>query len=248
MSKNAKRGGDCELEESDPKRKKIQIPPNETKTTANFLAGIRIFILQAGIEKTRMRIFKSQLTKFGGCIEENDMSNCTHIIVDDKMELDRFCRISKIDFPPQNIPIIKCSWLSACFKEKSLLCSKMYELDVKNYIESNAEPTDDNTIDKTTDTIKNDAETGESNIDKKEGPKVGVMWRAFEKSENKIVHADSEDSDYNPSGEEEEDDHLVEDTDMPGTSDCSVLPRRPLPVSCCLVLLSRLQYRRYHIF
>ncbi|KAL5021152.1 hypothetical protein ScPMuIL_000307 [Solemya velum] len=242
MASDRKRDRDSELDESNPKRKKIQGPSNATHVSQPadsaflFLKGMRIFILKAGIEKTRMQIFKSQLTKFGGCVEENNMHNCTNLIVDDKMDLERFCRISKIDLPPQNIPIIKCSWLSACFKNKSLVCSKTYELDVKHYIESKVDLEDDLPVlnDKATDTNKTDTEaakntgngSGNGNVEKKDGPKVGIMWRAFNKSEKKEC-IESDGSDYNPSDEEAE--HFVEETDMPGPSDTTLPPRRHLP-------------------
>ncbi|XP_052223780.1 DNA polymerase lambda-like [Dreissena polymorpha] len=98
----------------------------------HFLFASKIHILQAGIEKLRMQIFYTNIKKYGGeLVEKFDLSNnyITHLVVDDNMEPDRMCRLLKIDKPPENIEIVKSSWLSKCFKEKVLMNSKEFILD-----------------------------------------------------------------------------------------------------------------------
>lgn len=124
--------GDTELIEQGPdKRQKCSNNDSAFDKSQNFLFSSKIHILQAGIEKLRMQIFATNINKYGGeIVEKFDLSNnITHLVVDDKMEPDRMCRLLKIDKPPENIEIVKSSWLSKCLKEKALVNSKEFLLD-----------------------------------------------------------------------------------------------------------------------
>ena len=119
-----KRNGSPETTQPATKRKKGE------DGCQNFLSPVIVYILQAGIEKLRMKIFREQLVKFGGSLREGLCTELTHVIVDDKMDADRMCRLLKVDKPPEIVEIVKSSWLSACFKEKKLLETHPYLLDL----------------------------------------------------------------------------------------------------------------------
>lgn len=96
-----------------------------------FFKDVKIFILNAGIEKARCDIFRKQTERYGGMIVSNleDMADSGFIVVDDKMEVDRMCRLLKIDQPPSNVLVVKSSWLSACIKQKQIVDSDTYKLE-----------------------------------------------------------------------------------------------------------------------
>ena len=94
----------------------------------SFLKKLVAYILPAGIEKARLEIFKTQISKNGGIIVcDSGSSSLTHIIVSDKMEINRAMRILKLESLPQ-VPFVKSQWLSLCLKNKSLLPHNDYEL------------------------------------------------------------------------------------------------------------------------
>ncbi|XP_002734013.2 DNA polymerase lambda-like [Saccoglossus kowalevskii] len=95
-----------------------------------FMKDVNIFILQAGLGKMRANILSKQFTKYGGTIHEQILDETTHVVVDEKMEIDRFCRILKLDTPPTHLKIVKGNWLSNCFAEEKLVDTCDFELDV----------------------------------------------------------------------------------------------------------------------
>ncbi|CAG5130199.1 unnamed protein product [Candidula unifasciata] len=94
-----------------------------------FLTKVTAYIIPAGIEKTRLEIFKNQIVKNGGHIEERFELNdsITHIIVDDKMEVSRLLRLLCIDVFPK-IPVVKSAWLSLCLRKKELVPFEDFQL------------------------------------------------------------------------------------------------------------------------
>lgn len=94
-----------------------------------FLTKMNAHIIPAGIEKTRLEIFKSQIVKNGGQIEERfDLGgSISHIIVDDKMEVSRMLRLLHIDVFPK-IPVVKSTWLSLCLRKKELVPFEDFQL------------------------------------------------------------------------------------------------------------------------
>lgn len=94
-----------------------------------FLTKMNAYIIPAGIEKTRLEIFKSQIVKNGGQIEERfDLGgSISHIIVDDKMEVSRMLRLLHIDVFPK-IPVVKSTWLSLCLRKKELVPFEDFQL------------------------------------------------------------------------------------------------------------------------
>lgn len=94
-----------------------------------FLADVTAYILPAGIEKTRLEIFKNQLIKNGGHVQEKFESEngLSHIIVDDKMDVPRMLKLMQLDAFP-NIPVVKSAWLSTCLRNKELASLQGFKL------------------------------------------------------------------------------------------------------------------------
>lgn len=102
--------------------KKRKLPKSFGKeVTYAFLKGIKAHILKAGIENARMKIFQTQLTKYGGISCDEFSEDITHLVVDENVEMMRIISLLKIEEVSENIDIVKTNWLSKCFKEKSLV-------------------------------------------------------------------------------------------------------------------------------
>lgn len=184
-----------------------------------FLKGINVFIVQASIQKVRIQIFKEQIRKYGGTVQDEIKENTDFIVVDDKMDLERLCRILKVDTPPAS-PILQTAWLSACFKQKDFVDIASYELDKSKFKSElpKDKKQDENKAENSADTKSAD----ENDVPVSKPPKVGVMFHATKKPRlDEGEKAGSDDSDYEPS--DGEDDHQFED--LPGTSSSDVTPQ-----------------------
>lgn len=173
------------ISDQDTKKRKTENTDQRSDTVVKFLSPVYVYILQAGIEKLRMQIFKTQLAKFGGILKDQLSSEVTHIIVDDKMEADRMCRLLKIDKPPDYATVVKSSWLSTCFKEKKLVDTQPFMLDL-SVLEK--KPLEKKPVDNTSGDIVQDK------ISKPELPKVGFMFG--QKAKQPQPQDDEADSDY----------------------------------------------------
>lgn len=203
------------------KRKRSEPKAQDETGVQNFLSPVTAFILQAGIEKLRMQIFKTQLVKFGGTLLDSLSSDVTHIVVDDKMEADRMCRLLKFDKPPDFGIIVKSSWLSACFKHKKLTDTESYLLDLSMFDEKAEANKDDNP------TVVTEEEQKRDN--KSELPKVGFMFGHKKKIPNQQQSDD--DSDYVRSDVESEGSISEPETSSSASNTPSTSPKKPLPVS-----------------
>ncbi|XP_021378416.1 DNA polymerase lambda-like [Mizuhopecten yessoensis] len=116
------------------------------------------------------------------------------------MEADRMCRILKIDEPPENIEILKTSWLSSCFKTKDMVPTKGFTLDVSVFEKKDVLEVSDTKPSKDA-----DAEGSTSSADSEmKRAKVGVMFRANKKPKVESEGCkDDPDSDYSASDKEE---------------------------------------------
>ena len=221
-SKTKKRLLSATASTSDSKRRKTENNDQKIDTVVNFLSPVSAFILQAGIEKLRMQIFKTQLAKFGGSLKDQLSADVTHIVVDDKMEADRMCRLLKIDKPPGYAITVKSSWLSTCFKEKKLVDTQSYLLDLAVLeVKPVVKKQDHDNISETGDNVKDENS-------KPELPKVGMMFghkakqlhQQDDEADSDYVASDV-DSDASSSGPE-----LSSELNVPSTSS-----GKPLPVS-----------------
>ena len=89
-----------------------------------------IFVVQAGIGKSRSELFQKQIQNLGGeCCNNFDIKNVTHVVVDEKMDLERLCRILKISLEDMSaMKIVKSLWLSASISHKSFIDTNEYEI------------------------------------------------------------------------------------------------------------------------
>ncbi|XP_013421997.1 DNA polymerase lambda isoform X2 [Lingula anatina] len=95
----------------------------------NIFKNLTFFILQAGgLTKARCDIFRNQIFKHGGQHEKNRTPNITHMIIDDKMDYEKLCKILKVEAPPPNVKIVKSMWLSMCIKQKELVPTNGFEV------------------------------------------------------------------------------------------------------------------------
>ncbi|KAK3595810.1 hypothetical protein CHS0354_014626 [Potamilus streckersoni] len=197
-----------------------------TENVDHFLSNVRAFILKACIEKARLQIFKTQLTRFGGKDDDVLSDKTTHVIVDDKVDLLKMCRILQLEKPP-DINIVKSSWLSNCFREKRLVDTKDYELDSSNFIKKIDESVKN--INKSTNQ-KNQIPCNESETTKndRQFPTVSALLSAFQKKEHRSDGADYDsDSDYVPSDNDEELEDLTSSSTSttPSTSPMKAFPK-----------------------
>ena len=212
-----------------------------------FLKGEKIFVLSTGIGKARCDIFRKQVLKNGGEYHEKLTSETLKIIVDEKMEIDRMCRILKLDVPPNGVKVVKSLWLSNCIKHKTNLDTSDYELSLMKYTQlktaSNDSSNDVFPHDKNPPVCKVEEEKPSTSavatksyepaekscdsktVDNTPLPKVGMM---FDANHKRRPEGGDSDSDYVPSDEEDKETNSA--TSTPNTS-----PHRPIPVCICLV-------------
>uniref|UniRef100_H2ZVH2 DNA polymerase lambda n=1 Tax=Latimeria chalumnae TaxID=7897 RepID=H2ZVH2_LATCH len=107
-------------------------PQKKVKQTddvkGDWLAGVTIHIIQAGIGKARAEIFQKQVLQNGGCVSQALSPDVTHVIVDDRMDCDRAFRILKISTLPPGLQLVKSAWLSLCIAEKQLVSTAGYSI------------------------------------------------------------------------------------------------------------------------
>lgn len=185
----------------------------ESDISYDFLKGVKAVILKAGIENARMKIFKSQLAKFGGLTFDKLSDDTTHLIVDEKFDITKILNILSVDTIPDHIHIVKSNWLSKCFREKS--CIDVHEFIVeRNLIKITTNTCDEKKI---------KAENNDFQEPKDEGNKLTDTPHAISTSNASEIHmskrrklydSDSENSsEYDPSDEEK----LLENESVPST-------------------------------
>jgi len=198
----------------------------------DFLCGINMYILQAGVGKTRADLFQKQLKHYGGTVLTTyDPVNTTHILVDEKMDTQRMCRIMKLDRLPcrDDVCIVTSLWLSSCLKMKTLVDTSTFELDLSSFKESKSntdcqQPGRKTQSDKKTTqqschhqntsaaavaSTSKELMCANDNDEVQKVPKIGIMFNAFTK--RGVKNSSGEDSDYDPSGGEEDKDNCLHD-------------------------------------
>ncbi|XP_076103437.1 DNA polymerase lambda-like [Mytilus galloprovincialis] len=102
--------------------KKRKLPKHfETEVNYSFMNGVNAYIMKAGIENARMKIFKTQLKKYGGSFSDELTTDTTYIIVEEKIDITRLLSILQVETIPGHINVVNTNWLSRCFREKSLV-------------------------------------------------------------------------------------------------------------------------------
>ena len=218
-------------------------PPNKRAkvdlSTDNFLSGTTIHILQAGIAKARCDIFKKQAGKFGATVVEKwNHEVVTHLIVDEKMELDRLLRILKLEAKSvKGIKIVKSLWLSTCIKSKSRHDTSDFELNVLQYIDEQerkarileaAKVPDSAEASSSAEGLSKSVEdSGTHKESNTKFSKVGMMFGSYKK---KLLGSDNDadpDSDYEPSDEEDRATAIEPSTSSKSTKYLPVSPPPP---------------------
>lgn len=206
--------------------KKQKSEGNELTEQEHFLSSVCAFILKASIEKMRLQIFENQLKKFGGSVAQALSPAVTHLIVDDKMDAERMCRILKLPTPPEEVEIVKSVWLSTCFKEKKLTDTGPYKLDCSFYIQHETKSKCENATGVETKTnSEKGTEVNNTSSSSEKLPKAGHMFSHKYKPAKGTVN--DSDSDYNPSDGERRD-HTDSDSDHETLVEVS--PKKKLPV------------------
>ncbi|KAM5141208.1 DNA polymerase lambda [Mantella aurantiaca] len=135
-----------------PKVKRLRESSNATQEAKKIkahvdvegecFAGVRAYILQAGIGQVRSGIFQKQIIQNGGQILSQFSPEVTHIIVDEGMDCSRAFRLLHLQKLPAGVQLVKSSWLSLCIKEKKVVNTAGYSifipdryLDVKDQAE-----------------------------------------------------------------------------------------------------------------
>ena len=245
MSQNKKRKIPPSEKLPPEKMSKSEVTETPNSNKCNFLKDCNIYVLQTGIGKARCDLFNKQIVNNGGTFESTFGPTVTHAVVDEKMEVDRMCRILKIDVPPSKTRIVKSLWLSTCLKEKKYVNTEHFEIkkviskvepnpeDVKttdpssgpsHVADSKANPVETED-DGSKDSDKDREKTGRSKV---KYPQVGNMYRFTTKAKPKAeASADDVDSDYVPSGDEDDDIQEAPDSSSPPSSQSM---QRRLPV------------------
>ncbi|XP_022080719.1 DNA polymerase lambda-like isoform X3 [Acanthaster planci] len=204
---------------------------NDADNGQQFFSSVVAYILPAGIGKARTDIFKKQMSKFGAeVLNVWDEAICTHLIVDEGMDVERLKRIMKIEKAPSNSLVLRASWLSFCLTEKQLLPTDNHKLrfpmiqkeDMSRKPDASSKPVS-NTSQK--------SETAEScdiknkTLEKKtDGPKAsdvpstsnapmsnvqGTKWTSPVKAAGSDRGYDSDDSNYVPSDDDDGQESLM---------------------------------------
>uniref|UniRef100_A0A8W8IEU7 BRCT domain-containing protein n=1 Tax=Magallana gigas TaxID=29159 RepID=A0A8W8IEU7_MAGGI len=191
-----------------------------------LLSGVREIRGAGGdrniIEKARCDIFRRQTERFGGTLVSGiedlgaDDAGSGSVVVDDKMEADRMCRLLKIDHPPPYVKVVKSSWLSACIKQKQLVDSVAYELDVSWLSRTRKHENKSDT----------ESEEGKVSEEKKE-VKPATLCHSYKKPKTQDIEGEDPDSDYAPSDGEGPDE--VQGPSVSATSSTS--PEKLIAVS-----------------
>ncbi|XP_072032777.1 DNA polymerase lambda-like [Amphiura filiformis] len=133
-----KRKGKEEQKASSNKKQKTNSTLTEETNQTGIFSNLVLYILQAGIGKARAEIFSKQVAKFSGKLQNNLSPDVTHLIVDEQMDIDRLCRILKIDEPPFDVKIVKASWISNCLSEQKVVSTEEHEIKIPvKYLKTN---------------------------------------------------------------------------------------------------------------
>ncbi|XP_075533091.1 DNA polymerase lambda-like isoform X2 [Dermacentor variabilis] len=95
-----------------------------------MFSGARIFIVPTGIGGPRVNLYKSKVMEHGATVV-SDENLATHVIVAESLDGDRISKIVDTANLRTSVKIVKCTWLSECFKSRSLLETTTYELHCK---------------------------------------------------------------------------------------------------------------------
>ncbi|XP_074647174.1 DNA polymerase lambda-like isoform X2 [Tubulanus polymorphus] len=106
--------------------KRIKLTP--TPESRGLLQDYCFYLLPAGsLSKSRRELFGQQIKKHCGRCSDTLGSTVTHLIVDEKFNWEKICKILK-STPAQSVKVVQCMWLSECLRTNELLPCDAYEL------------------------------------------------------------------------------------------------------------------------
>lgn len=167
------------------------------------LKSLNIFIVQAGIGKSRANLFEKQIKNLGITFSSVfDKERVTHVVVDEKMDVERLVRILKLDSLTEltKVKVVKSLWLSACIKNKEYVNTKEFEIATPDA--TSCAKLDMKQDPKTLETHNEATDNGNTENRARSQPSVTLMQKQHPHRDTK-QKVDSDESDYVPSGDEE---------------------------------------------
>lgn len=193
MSLKAKRSRDaCEDKQSPNDEKKVKLlKSDEQRTTSGdgkdhstYFHGLQVFVIDAGIGKTRASMFKKQLQKYGSCVQECYSQKADLVLVDETVTPKRICTILGLSGMPNifEVKVVKLSWVTACLKNKQRLSFADYLVDFTS-INKSDEKTKTVSESETEEKTADQAHSAQTSSEEKDNklPKVGGMWKSHKK-------------------------------------------------------------------
>lgn len=111
------------------KKLKVVLPSDGSTQCSNFCEDLKICILEQGIGKTRCNIFKQQITKYGGTVENVPTASTSYILVDKGMKKEKMLKHLKLKkLPVNDSNVLKVDWLSFCLVSGKLVDTKAFEV------------------------------------------------------------------------------------------------------------------------
>lgn len=108
--------------DGEPLKKK----PEEAKE--QWLSGVTVYIVPAGIGKARTEIFQKQIAQNGGEVSLVFGPAVTHVVVDDVMDAERALRLLRLEVLPASVCLLRSAWLSSCISQRRLLSTAAHAL------------------------------------------------------------------------------------------------------------------------
>ena len=176
MSARNKRMSDTDTSQA-LSAKKICIGHNTQ--TATVFSGLKMYVLESGMGKSRANLFKKQLEKYGAVIQQEFNSDTTHVIVEDSVSPNRICDLLHLTNPNNAaLTIVKSSWASACLKEKSLLDTGGHLVDWRDTLCKKTSSAKISSLSVTSNDSSGPVTTSNvSTINSKAFPKSGEVWK-----------------------------------------------------------------------
>ena len=177
-------------------QKKSKLSNEKESESLNLFKSAKIFVIDAGLGKTRGDLFRKQLGKHGAEICKDYTDMCSHVVVDESVTPSRICAILDTEKPPDifSTKVVLSTWVTDCLKQKKTLDVSEYLVDFSSVNKKETKLDNDQctstdarepglnhpstSSDNTGHVTSGDKEAAEF---ESKLPKVGVMWRGTKK-------------------------------------------------------------------
>lgn len=92
-----------------------------------MFAGARVYVVPTGIGGPRVKLFKSKLAEHGAVVLSGEKT-ATHLAVAESLDEGRVSKLVDTSSLELSAKVVKCTWISDCLKNASLLETAAYEL------------------------------------------------------------------------------------------------------------------------